>query len=102
MSRTYRKSYTKSKAFDSSCRSHGGCPWCEGNRTHSDTKRRVAADAQMKQAPKDEQADYEDAMVELAHMEEDCYGDQFLYDLDEYMIMFDDDNYLIDNTISMT
>jgi hypothetical protein len=25
-----------------SCENHGGCPWCEGNRTFSDKKRRMA------------------------------------------------------------
>lgn len=27
-----RKEYQGSKRFDRSCRNHGGCPWCEGNR----------------------------------------------------------------------
>lgn len=27
-----------------SCGNHGGCPWCEGNRLHNDTKRRTASD----------------------------------------------------------
>jgi len=29
-----RKPYRKAKAIDASCRNHGGCPWCEANRTH--------------------------------------------------------------------
>jgi hypothetical protein len=28
----HRKPYSGSKAFDCSCRNHGGCPWCEENR----------------------------------------------------------------------
>lgn len=32
MSRTVKKSYTGSKRFDKTCRSHGGCPHCESNR----------------------------------------------------------------------
>jgi len=24
------------KAIDSSCRNHGNCPWCEGNRTYKE------------------------------------------------------------------
>lgn len=28
----HRKEYRGSKAIDSTCRNHGGCPWCEGNR----------------------------------------------------------------------
>jgi len=39
-----RKQYYKSKAFDGSCRNHGGCPWCERNRTYFDRKRRFDAD----------------------------------------------------------
>lgn len=27
-----RKPYKKSKAFDTSCRNHGSCPWCKANR----------------------------------------------------------------------
>ncbi len=30
----HRKPYHGSKIFDPSCRNHGGCPWCEGNRKH--------------------------------------------------------------------
>jgi len=48
MARTRRRPYTKSKRFDSSCRSHGGCPWCKGNREHSTQKRKLAIDAQLK------------------------------------------------------
>ena len=29
----HRKPYRGSKAIDPSCRNHGGCPWCEGNRS---------------------------------------------------------------------
>lgn len=32
--REHRKRYTNSKAFDYSCRNHGGCAWCEGNRLY--------------------------------------------------------------------
>lgn len=33
MSRSFKKNaYTGSKRFDKSCRCHGGCPHCEGNR----------------------------------------------------------------------
>ena len=32
-----------SSAFDKSCRPHGGCPWCEGNRLHTSRKREEAA-----------------------------------------------------------
>lgn len=39
MSRTRKKPYTKSKRFDKSCRSNGGCPYCEGNRMHKHYKK---------------------------------------------------------------
>lgn len=29
-----RKPYRGAKAIDRSCRNHGGCLWCEGNRLH--------------------------------------------------------------------
>lgn len=29
-----RKPYRGAKAIDRSCRNHGGCAWCEGNRLH--------------------------------------------------------------------
>lgn len=29
-----RKPYYGSKAFDCTCRNHGGCQWCEENRKH--------------------------------------------------------------------
>jgi hypothetical protein len=39
-----RKPYRGSAAIDPSCRIHGGakkggCPWCEGNRTHKNRRR---------------------------------------------------------------
>ena len=27
-----RKQYRGSKLYDRSCRNHGSCPWCQGNR----------------------------------------------------------------------
>ena len=49
MSRTNRNPYTKAKAYDASCRCHGGCPVCEGNRLHSDRKRERTADEQIEE-----------------------------------------------------
>ena len=40
----HRKQYRKSAAFDVSCRPHGGCPWCLGNRTHKHKRREPAPD----------------------------------------------------------
>ena len=36
-----RKPYRKSKAFDVTCRNHGSCAYCRGNRIHNDRKRRL-------------------------------------------------------------
>ena len=37
----HRKPYRGSKAFDCSCRNHGSCSYCEGNRTLFDKKARL-------------------------------------------------------------
>jgi hypothetical protein len=44
----HRKNYTGAAAWDATCRPHGGCPWCEDNRTHQDQKARAAADEELK------------------------------------------------------
>lgn len=44
-----RKPYRHSARFDRSCRNHGGCAWCEGNRTVSLT--RLLATAQLRDEP---------------------------------------------------
>ena len=36
----HRKPYYGSEAYSCSCRNHGGCPWCEGNRLYN-TKRKL-------------------------------------------------------------
>jgi hypothetical protein len=40
MSRSVKKPYTKSKLYDKSCRCHGGCPFCEGNRSYQHKKQK--------------------------------------------------------------
>lgn len=35
----HRKPYKGAKRFDRSCRNHGSCPWCQGNRQHNNKKR---------------------------------------------------------------
>jgi hypothetical protein len=37
----HRKPYRKSKAFDKTCRNHGSCPCCQGNRKHSTEVRKM-------------------------------------------------------------
>lgn len=49
MSRTRKRPYTKSKRFDPSCRNHGGCPWCERNRTQNTRIRKAAAEDELKE-----------------------------------------------------
>jgi len=39
MTRTRRKPYRQSRRFDASCRCHGSCPWCRGNRLHNSNRR---------------------------------------------------------------
>lgn len=41
-----RKPYRKGKAVDPTCRNHGGCPWCEGNRTYSNRKRKMKVEVE--------------------------------------------------------
>jgi len=45
-----RQPYRGSRAFDTSCRCHGGCPWCEGNRLYQDKRERQAADDEIQYA----------------------------------------------------
>lgn len=47
--KTKRKPYRGSKAFDCSCRNHGTCEWCKGNRTHKNDKRESQANDLMKE-----------------------------------------------------
>lgn len=35
----HRKQYHGAKAVDKTCRNHGDCPWCQGNRHYSSLKR---------------------------------------------------------------
>jgi hypothetical protein len=43
-----RKQYRKSKRFDSTCRNHGSCKYCENNRLHNNKKRKTSADEKLK------------------------------------------------------
>lgn len=40
----HRRQYVGAKRVDKSCRNHGSCPWCQGNRKHNYRKRLSAAD----------------------------------------------------------
>lgn len=39
-----RDSYHRRTHAARSCGHHGGCPWCEGNRTHATKRRQPAPD----------------------------------------------------------
>lgn len=39
----WREEYRKSKSIDYSCRNHGSCPWCQGNRHYGERKRIYSA-----------------------------------------------------------
>lgn len=45
----HRKPYVGCKAADSSCRNHGSCSWCLGNRMHGRLKAEKAADLKIKE-----------------------------------------------------
>lgn len=49
MGKERRKPYRGGNAIDKTCRNHGGCPYCQANRTYSDTKRRIAADDKIRE-----------------------------------------------------
>jgi hypothetical protein len=43
-----RKPYRDSRRFDYSCRNHGGCPYCESNRTYKNKEKDRLAREQIK------------------------------------------------------
>lgn len=45
----HRKQYYDSRAFDCTCRNHGACPVCLGNRTYSIVKRKQAIEDKLKE-----------------------------------------------------
>ena len=44
----YRKEYRGAKAIDKTCRNHGGCEYCEGNRLFSSKKKEQAMKERIK------------------------------------------------------
>ena len=44
----HRKSYYGAKAVDQTCRNHGSCPWCMGNRLYHGRKLEQAASDSVK------------------------------------------------------
>ena len=45
----HRKPYRGAKAIDATCRNHGSCKWCEGNRTHKNDKRELAVEQELRE-----------------------------------------------------
>lgn len=43
-----RRQYMGSKRIDKSCRNHGGCPHCTGNRLHNFLRRKLHASQDIK------------------------------------------------------
>ena len=50
----HRKPYTGGKAIDRTCRNHGGCDWCKGNRLHASKVQEEIADAKLAEYEKGE------------------------------------------------
>jgi len=49
----HRKPYYRyCEQIDPSCKNHGGCPWCEGNRKYKNLKREQKAMAQLEELMK--------------------------------------------------
>ena len=42
-----REPYRGSKRFACSCRNHGGCPWCEGNRMYRSIRLKIKSDDEL-------------------------------------------------------
>lgn len=43
----HRKPYTGGKAIDRTCRNHGSCDWCKGNRLYASNVQEEIADAKL-------------------------------------------------------
>lgn len=54
MSRTRKHALTGGKAVDHSCRNHGECPWCTGNRTYNELRDKEKADFYEKELENEE------------------------------------------------
>lgn len=44
----HRKKYTGGKSVAKSCRNHGGCEWCLGNRMYKYDKKKFVLDEELK------------------------------------------------------
>lgn len=44
-----RKPYIGAKAVDCTCRNHGSCEWCKGNRTYKNSKKNLKVEQEIKE-----------------------------------------------------
>jgi len=51
----HRKQYHDSRVIDMTCRSHGTCFWCQGNRFHKLNKQLLSAKEQIEELKKEEE-----------------------------------------------
>lgn len=54
MSRTKKQPYRGSRRFDRSCRNHGSCGYCFGNRMHNHHKKEMAARHELEEYQQEE------------------------------------------------
>lgn len=45
----HRRPYKGAKAVDRTCRNHGSCEWCHGNREYGSRKRLEGAESRLKE-----------------------------------------------------
>ena len=74
----YREQYRGSKAIDKTCRNHGGCDWCNGNRQHKNRKREQA----MKDREEENNEEVGKSMTNLLYKK----GELVQFDLDGEVI----------------
>ena len=54
MGKTTKQPYRQSRRFDASCRCHGGCPHCEGNKLNRFKSQETQASQAINQADQDD------------------------------------------------
>lgn len=45
----HRKPYRGAKAVERTCRNHGGCKWCKGNRMYKHDKKKLRAKQELEE-----------------------------------------------------
>ena len=49
-----RKPYHGAQAVDATCRNHGSCQWCEGNRTYKFRKKEIQLESELEEYSEEE------------------------------------------------